>query len=152
VHLAHYLALAHRAETALGDAFRAVGQDHGDEPDVYFTCQRLAAQCAEHTRLLRPLADRYGHEAPDEPERLHATLFSGTRSGPLGLLRDLHDLYLMATQSQLCWTVIVQAAQGARDNQLLDVVRACQPQTTLQVKWLLTRIKQAAPQALVVAE
>jgi hypothetical protein len=83
---------------------------------------------------------------------LHATLFSGTRSGPLGLLRDLHDLYLMATQSQLCWTVIAQAAQGARDNQLLDVVRACQPQTTLQVKWLLTRIKQAAPQALVVAE
>jgi hypothetical protein len=151
VHLAHYLTLTHRAETALQDAYRAVAQDHADEPDVYFTCQRLAGQCAEHTRLLQPSADRYGEDAPEEPERLHPNLFTGTRTGALGLLRDLHDLYLMATQSQLCWTVIAQAAQGARDNELLDVVQRCQPQTTLQVKWLLTRIKQAAPQALVVA-
>lgn len=69
----------------------------------------------------------------------------------LVLLRDLHDLYLMATQSHLCWTVIAQAAQGARDGDLLAVVHSCQAQTAGQAKWLLTRMKQAAPQTLVVA-
>jgi hypothetical protein len=73
------------------------------------------------------------------------------RSGGLGLLRDLQDLYLMASECEIAWTVIGQAAQGARDSDLVEVVKACQPQTATQLKWLKTRMKQAAPQALVVA-
>jgi hypothetical protein len=33
-------------------------------------------------------------------------------------LRDLHDLYLMAAECEISWTVIGQAAQGVRDNDL----------------------------------
>ena len=47
--------------------------------------------------------------------------------------------------------VIGQAAQGARDRELLEVVNACEGQTATQIKWLQTRMKQAAPQALLVA-
>jgi hypothetical protein len=47
--------------------------------------------------------------------------------------------------------MIGQAAQGARDQDLLEVVNACEGQTATQVKWLKTRMKQAAPQALLVA-
>jgi len=43
-----------------------------------------------------------------------------------------------------------QAAQAARDAELLAVVTACHEETELQVKWLTTRIKVASPQALVV--
>ena len=43
-----------------------------------------------------------------------------------------------------------QAAQALRDDELLAVVRECHLETELQVKWLTTRIKDAAPQALVV--
>ncbi|MDP9293702.1 MAG: hypothetical protein M3O90_04620, partial [Actinomycetota bacterium] len=75
----------------------------------------------------------------------------GARSGGLGLLRDLHDLYLMATECDLAWTLVGQAAQGARDRELLDVVARCEGETAIQLKWLRTRMKQAAPQALVVA-
>jgi hypothetical protein len=151
MHLAHYLALMERAETALADAFVKVAGAHGDEPDVHHICQRLARQCVEHAQRLGPFVARYGENAPEEPERLHAQLFTGTRAGPLGLLRDLQDLYLMASQSDICWTVIGQAAQGARDTELFALVQDCENQTALQVSWLRTRMKQAAPQVLVVA-
>jgi hypothetical protein len=44
-----------------------------------------------------------------------------------------------------------QAAQAARDADLLAVVHECHAEVELQVKWLTTRIKVAAPQALVTA-
>lgn len=152
MHLAHYLGLLHRAQTNLGDAFRQVGEHHRDEPDVFHLCQRLAGQCDEHARRLEPFARRYREEAPAEPERLHSDLFRGTRSGGLGLLRDLQDLYLMASECDICWTVVGQAAQGARDRDLLAVVQRCEGETATQVTWLRSRMQQAAPQALVVAE
>ncbi|GAB2609494.1 hypothetical protein GCM10027269_77190 [Kribbella endophytica] len=49
------------------------------------------------------------------------------------------------------WTVVEQAAQGLRDQELLDVIEACERETTQQLTWLLTWIKQAAPQALIAA-
>jgi hypothetical protein len=57
----------------------------------------------------------------------------------------------MASECDICWTLIGQAAQGARDGELLEVVDRCERETAIQVKWLRTRMKQAAPQALVVA-
>ncbi|HKG01830.1 MAG TPA: hypothetical protein VKB03_01505 [Conexibacter sp.] len=149
--LAHYLGLLHHAEEELARAFGEIGDAHGDEPDVRHLCEQLAAECRGHAEQLQPFADRYGEEADDEPERLRSELFAGTRSGPLGLLRDLHDLYLMATECDIVWTLVGQAAQGARDRDLLDVVQRCEGETAVQLKWLRTRMKQAAPQALVVA-
>jgi hypothetical protein len=151
MHLAHYLGLLHQAEIELGEAFREVGRGHSDEPDVHAICRRLAAQCDAHAEKLAPFAERYGEEAHDEPERLHSELFRGTRGGGLGLLRDLHDLYLMACECEIAWTLVGQAAQGARDSELFEVVQSCEGETSIQLKWLSTRMKQAAPQALVVA-
>src|SRR5215218_5295562 len=126
--LAHYLGLLCHAEDELGRAFGEVGDAHGDEPDIRHLCARLADECNDHAEQL-----------------------AGTRSGPLGLLRDLHDLYLMATECDIAWTLVGQAAQGARDRDLLDVVQRCEGETAVQLKWLRTRMRQAAPQALVVA-
>jgi len=149
--LAHYLGLLHRAELELAEALREVGEAHSDEPDVQAICAKLAADADGHAERLGPFAARYGEEAEDEPERLHSELFRGARSGGLGLLRDLHDLYLMACECRMAWTLVGQAAQGARDRDLLDLVRACESETALALKWLSTRMKQTAPQALVVA-
>ena len=152
MNLPHYLGLLHRAEVDLATAFREVGRGHADEPDVLHICERLAAQCDGHAERLAPFADRYGEEADDEPDRLHNDLFGGgVRSGPLGLLRDLHDLYLMACECDISWTLVGQAAQGARDAELLQAVHACEGETAIQLKWLRTRMKQAAPQALLVS-
>ena len=152
MHLAHYLGLLHRSQTELADAFRQVAGAHADEPDVFHLCQQQAKVCDRHADLLEPFARRYSEDAPDEPERLHSELFSGTRTGGIGLLRDLHDLYLMATECDICWTVVGQAARGARDTDLQQVVQQCEGETAIQLQWLRTRMKAAAPQALVVAD
>jgi hypothetical protein len=57
----------------------------------------------------------------------------------------------MATECDIAWTLVGQAAQGARDHALLAAVRRCEAETAIQLKWLRTRLKEAAPQALVVA-
>jgi len=151
MNLAHYLGLLHNAEVELGKALREVGRGRREEPDVYALSLKLAAQCDVHAQRLQPFADRYGEKAHDEPERLHSELFQGTRGGGLGLLRDLHDLYLMACECEIAWTLVGQAAQGARDTELFEVVQRCAGETSVQLKWLTTRMKQAAAQALVVA-
>jgi hypothetical protein len=149
--LAHYLGLLHRSQTELARAFREVGDAHVDEADVLHMTAKLATQCDRHAERLAPFAERYGEDADDEPERLHGELFRGPRSGGLGLLRDLQDLYLMANECDVAWTVVGQAAQGARDVELLEVVTGCEQETAAQVRWIRARMKEAAPQALVVA-
>jgi len=149
--LGHYLALLHRSQCTLADAFVVVADAHGDEVEVGRTGRRLASQCADHARRLEPFVQRYRDDAGDEPTALHGELFHGPRAGALGLLRDLHDLYLMVTECDVVWTLVGQAAQGARDRDLFDVVSACEGETAVQLKWLQTQLRQAAPQVLVVA-
>jgi hypothetical protein len=68
------------------------------------------------------------------------------------LLRDLQDLYLMVAECDICWTVVSQAAQGLPDTELAATVEDCAAGTAVQLAWLRTRMKQAAPQTLVVAD
>ncbi|CAL9383816.1 hypothetical protein SUDANB6_01116 [Streptomyces sp. enrichment culture] len=149
MHLATYVGLQHTASRTLADAFRRVADGHAAEPDVHSLCHTLARMSDAHVGRLAPLADRYGEQREDEPERLYADQLPATRSGGVGLLRDLQDLYTLASFVDITWTVLGQAAQGTRDRELLDVVEACETDTRRQLRWLNTRIKQAAPQALI---
>lgn len=149
--LRHYLGLLHAAQADLAGAFRDVAEAHRDEADVFHLAHKLAKQCDAHVEQLAPFVERYGEESDDEPERLRADLFRGSRDGPLGLLRDLQDLYLMTCEADITWTLVAQAAQGAREAELLAAVQRCEKETAIQQLWLKTRMKQAAPQALVVA-
>ena len=151
MHLAIYVGLQHAASRTLADSFRQVADGHGAEPDVRTDCHRLAGWCEAHVRRLAPVAERYGEQREDEPERLHADGLAGVRSGGVGLLRDLQDLYVLTSFVDITWTVLGQAAQGVRDRELIAVVDSCDQDTRRQLLWLNTRIKQAAPQALIAA-
>jgi beta-phosphoglucomutase-like phosphatase (HAD superfamily) len=147
-----YIGLLVQSERTLGDAYRQVADAHGDEPDVHFLCLTLAGQCDDHITALQPMVARYGESAEDdEPERLHADALEEPRTGPLGLLRDLQDLYLLASLVDVTWTMLGQAAQALRDRESLEVIQSREKQTSTQLAWLRTRMKQAAPQALIVA-
>lgn len=146
-----YLGMLRNAESVLASSFRAVADEHGDEPDVFVLCHTLADQCDEHERLLAPVVDRYGEQPDDEPERLHAAELSEPRTGPLGLLRDLQDLYVLASMVEMTYTLVRQAALALRDEELLGIIGTCSQQTSVQIAWLSTRAKQAAPQALIAA-
>ncbi|GAA4990921.1 hypothetical protein [Kineococcus glutinatus] len=151
MHLSTYLGLQHAASRTLAESFRQVAEGHRAEPDVHQDCHTLAGMCDAHVHRLAPVAERYGEEREEEPERLHAEGLPGVRSGGIGLLRDLHDLYVLASFVDITWTVLEQAGQGVRDRELVDVVRSCDQDTKRQLLWLNTRIKQAAPQALIAA-
>jgi hypothetical protein len=56
----------------------------------------------------------------------------------------------MAQECQIDWEMVGQGAKAARDQALLATVTECMEQTTVQVKWLTTRIKEASPQTLTV--
>lgn len=151
MHLATYLGLLHHAEDALAEGFRRVGEGHAAEPDVFHLCRVLAGQCDAHVKALGPIVERYSERRETEPDRLLADELGETRSGGVGLLRDLQDLYTLGSFVDITWTVVGQAGQGLRDPAMLDVVAACEGETTRQLSWLRTRIKQAAPQALIAA-
>lgn len=152
MHLSHYLQLVQVAEGRLAEAYEQVAQGHGEEPDIALLTRRLADQCRQRERAVTPFAEEYAKTAPDEPERLHSDRFGGARSGGLGLLRDLHDLQLMATECAIAWSVIGQAAYGARDEPLIALADHAGSEVGAQSRWLRTRINQEAPQALVVAD
>jgi hypothetical protein len=155
MHLATYLGLADRTEGTLADSFRVVGQGHAEHPDVLFICQALAAMSDDHVRRLAPIVRRYGErrhgDDVEEPDRLHADGLAEVRGGPVGLLRDLQDLHVLGTLAQTTWTVIAQAAQGLRDHDLVELAQQSGADTSRQLSWLNTRMKAAAPQALIVS-
>ncbi|WP_028642212.1 hypothetical protein [Nocardioides sp. URHA0020] len=151
-HLTTYIGLADRSEQTLASSLRAVAEGHAHIADVFHTCRTLAEWSDANHEALAPVVERYGeaHDV-DEPERLQAAGLAETRGGEIGLLRDLQDLHVLATLVQTTWTVIAQGAQGLRDRELLSITEQANNQTSRQLTWLNTRMKAAAPQALIVA-
>jgi hypothetical protein len=152
MHLSSYLGLLETGCATLAHSYRQVAEGHLAEADVHRICEQFAVQCDRHEEQLKPFTARYGSHPSGEPERLHADGLSSTRSGGLGLLRDLHDLYLLASYLDMAWMVVGQAAKGARDQELINAVAQCEEESASQRRWLMTRLKAAAPQALLAAD
>ncbi|MGE5406864.1 MAG: hypothetical protein ACM3NR_04045 [Methanosarcina sp.] len=154
MHIQDYLELVLNSEENMAEAFRKVADHHKKEPDVHFTCIMLASWSDRHIEQIKPFRKKYSEKAGNtrEPERLSQTLFKGPRKGPLALLRDLHDLWLLTKEIEISWKVILQAAKALRDEELVFTIESLAKETKRQSDWLQTRIKQAAPQILVVAD
>lgn len=154
----------HGAETALAQEYRAVAGRQAADHGTHYPCRSLADQCDAHAARLRTIAERYGQDLsePRHSETLAAVLGAvrhkssellGRRpeSGLL-LLRDLRRLFLMAQETNVHWILLGQVAQAVRDGDLLADVDALHRQTLTQIKWLKTRLKDASPQILTVAD
>ena len=146
-----YLEFLRRAEQALGRSYRLISDGHPDDADVHYTTARFADSCATRADLLTPVLTGGKPASLPEPERLHIHPLTGSRPGPVGLLRDLQDLHQIASLVDITWTLVNQAGHGARNQDLLHVVEQCAPEATAQVGWLVMRMKAAAPQTLLVA-
>jgi hypothetical protein len=153
----------HDAETDLAAEYRKVAERQAAEHDVYYLAHTLANQCDTHAERIRGFATRFGKDLsePAGSETLENVL-AGIRhktSELLGrrpeagllLLHDLRQLYLMAQEANIHWIALGQVAQAVRDKDLLDEVAALHKETLAQIKWLKTRIKEAAPQILTVS-
>src|SRR5678810_654847 len=102
MHLGQYIDLIHRTQTDLTKAFILVANAHGDEVDIYQNCMLLSSWSNTLANNLEPIASQYAKKDDKEPERLTHTLLKKTRQGGMALLRDLHDLYLIVTEVQVC--------------------------------------------------
>ncbi|MGP3926298.1 hypothetical protein [Streptomyces sp. 8N616] len=153
----------HDVENALAHAYRRVAERQATDHGTYYTCHTLATQCDAHAERVRVIAEHYGQDL-SEPRRSEllaaardavfhkASKFLSTRTETgILLLRDLRQLYLTAEDVNLHWTVLGQVARAVRDEELLEEVSVLHGQTLTQVKWLKTRLKEAAPQVLAVA-
>jgi hypothetical protein len=147
------------AETDLAKELRKIGERHAVEHDLYHLSHSLARQCREHLERLAPFAERYGAEtktdgvaeSPGLLEALRhksAELLGRSEAAGMLLLRDLRNLYLTAQEAEIAWVILAQAAQAARERELLSVVSECHEQAEARGKWLRTRIKESAPQVL----
>jgi formylmethanofuran dehydrogenase subunit D len=149
-HVAEYLGLLKDAEHEIASAFKSVADHHGDEPDILQICQRFAGTSQVHEQALAHFVSIYGEVTEDEASSLSHSLFKHTPTGGFGLVRDLHDLFLLTTEAYLGWMILTQAAQALRDKEFIAACTKLGSETEGQRSWLQTRIKQAAPQALLV--
>ena len=114
------------------------------------TCPTARRAVRRARRPARALRRPLRRARPDEPERLHSDL-SGVRDGPPGPgARPARPLPHGHRVRHLVDAGRPGRAGSARP-ELLDVVRACEGETSIQLAWLRTRLKAAAPQALVAA-
>jgi hypothetical protein len=142
-----------RLERELAATYRTVGARHVCDADIFYQCQTFALQCDRRGRTLAALArdraDGVGGIG-DELAALcpHPSAQPATEEG-VALLLDLCALFLVAEEVSLAWLITQQGAAAARDRELLEAARRCQQEAEAQSKWLTTRTKLAAPQALV---
>ena len=69
---------------------------------------------------------------------------------PLDLISCVTDRFLLVTEAHLAWMILLQAGKALRDKELIAACTKLGGETDGQRSWLQTRIKQAAPQALLV--
>lgn len=146
-----YLRLVKDSETQLGEALVSVADHHQEEPDMEEVCRLLASWSHQKALSTERFINKYGAKPDRGAEKLYSELFQGPRRGGLALLRDLHDLWLLATEAHICWTLLAQAAQALRDTDLIETCLENTQQSGRQIAWLETRSKQAAPQTLIAA-
>ena len=151
MYLSHYIQLAHETHLQLCDAWTKLAQGHSDELDLRVLAQKFADASGARAEQLAAFT-RTDIEVSEPTQEFSTGKFRGTRTGNIGLLRDLHEVYLMNSECDLVWTLLQVGAQGTRHAELLQLSESGLRETKLQLDWLRSRLKQAAPQALVVAE
>ena len=99
---------------------------------------------------LQPFVDKYGKRREGEPARLDDALLKRRPPSGFNLVRDLHDLWLLVNESLISLEILEQAAHSLRDDALIAALADMRHANKRQADWLRTRLRQAAPQVLVV--
>jgi hypothetical protein len=150
-HIAEYIGLANNGEKNLIEAFQRIKAHHAFEPDVVGMCDKFTMWSEHHLEVLEKLANQYGKQKNDEGDEISDALLSKSRMGSFGLLRDFHNLSTLVHDTQMSWIALLQAARALRDARMEAACTECGTELKKEMMWLQTRIKNAAPQVLVVA-
>ena len=64
----------------------------------------------------------------------------------------LHELVDIASHLHIAWTIVGQAAQGNRDDELAQLATDAEGELAAQMAWLTTQVKTASAQTLLVSD
>jgi hypothetical protein len=151
------IAELHRSERQLARNLRGIAARHHSDQDICHLSRDLAGWCDEHGALLAEHGRRYGLRLSARPRRgsirrsLQERLSDALRRQPqpaLLLLADLRRVHRTAAGASLDWELLAQAAQAAKDSDLLALTEQCHPQTLRQMRWANAMLKELSPQAL----
>ena len=148
--IGEYIGLLHGSEEALARTLEQVADAHEREPDVRGECRQLASTARDALPEIAKLKSRYGEAREAEPERLGKAVSPQLKATGYGLVRDLHDCWLLACESQMSLVLLDQAGKALRDEQMIELLRHMSEENARVRNWLMTRAMRAAPQALVV--
>lgn|SRR6476660_1844588 len=143
-----YLGLAINAEEELADAFKMIAKKHATEVEVVRNCKLLSGWSTEHVENLKMQVEKYGEKNIHQANHISSNLFK-TKPGSLGVLRDLHGLWLLACEVEMCYMVLSQGAKALRDSELELMSEQYCEYTGRQKVWLQTKIKSSASQVLI---
>jgi hypothetical protein len=156
--LALLLRVLYEAETTAAEDLRTMSERHRSDHDIHHLTRDLARWSLEHIQLIADAAARAGIElTPDGDPPLETLALrrermiepSQSEQDPgLTLLRDLRTLHLNLIGLSVDWELLAQAAQGAKDEHLLDLATRCHPDTLRQARWANAKIKESAPQIM----
>jgi hypothetical protein len=148
----------HRSENHLVTVLTSMSDKHKADHEVFYVTRDMAGWSREHVaelaRIGRDFGLDLGPEASEDPGllasvRQKTSELMGRRSTPgLLLLADLRHLYREASGTSLDWEILAQSAQGAKEQELLDLAERCHPQSLRQARWANSHLKVASPQVI----
>jgi anaerobic selenocysteine-containing dehydrogenase len=148
--LADYVGLLRASEECLLRGWEALRKAHPATPDIGPQSALFTGWSHENVAALAPYVEKYGEQREGEPGALAKALAIGRPQGGFGLMRDLQDLWLMVNESFVSTAVLIQGARALGDRDLEKSLRAIEGRNERQRTWLMTRLRQAAPQTLAV--
>ncbi|MBI3555567.1 MAG: nitrate reductase [Deltaproteobacteria bacterium] len=148
--VADYLGLLVDSLQQFSEACSTVSLHHFVESEVRAGLTRLSIFSKQSITELKPFVARYGVIHQKEPKKLRESLFPSVRPGAFGLLRDLHELFVLWSDVHMSLMALMQAALQLRDKELVWALGLIHEQTERQKSWLTTQVKHHAGQTLVV--
>jgi hypothetical protein len=150
-YLADYIGLLQASEDNLVRCWEKLRHAHPLTPDIGQQSTLFMTWSRENAMAIRPYVKKYGERREGEPEALAKALPIGRSQTGFGLMRDLQDLWLLVNESMISTAVLLQAARALADRNLERDLTDIERRNERQRAWLLTRIRQAAPQTLTVS-
>jgi predicted RNA-binding protein with PIN domain len=151
-----------KAESELAAEYRTVGERHAAEHDVFHICHTLASQSAARADRIAGVLES-GAESPPEnghESTVHSLVAAARRTASQAishsaassavLLADLRHLYSLTADCEAQWLIVGQGAKASREAALIDLTSTSCEEVVGQMRWIKTKLKLAAPQAVAV--
>ena len=148
----------HRSENHLVTVLLSMSDKHTADHEVFHVARDIAGWSQEHVRELARVGQDYGLDLDPEPEdettlaarvkQKGAELVGRHHEPTLLLLADLRHIHRVSAGVSLDWEVLAQGAQGAKEQELLDLAERCHPETLRIARWANSYLKVSSPQVL----